>query len=84
MYLPFQLINIYAQDSFALFHIPVGTLLVCGSITLLSEGGTRVRLFLLFGMVTHCALDVLFTEVSGRLPYPVSWETWQLVLNGGR
>ena len=47
--------------------------------TLLSEVGTRVRLFLLFGMVTHYALDVLFTEVSGRLPYLVSWETWQLV-----
>jgi hypothetical protein len=33
----------------------------------------------LFGMVTHYALDVLFTEVSGRLPYLVSWDTWQLV-----
>jgi hypothetical protein len=84
LYLPLQLLGIYAQDSLALFHIPIGTLLVCGFGALLFEEGTRVRVFLLlaFGMVTHYALDVLLIHVSGGLVllYPLSWQTWQLQL----
>jgi hypothetical protein len=82
LYLPLQLLGIYAHDSFALFHIPVGTLLVCGLGALLLEEGTRVRVFLLFafGMITHYALDLLLIHVSGGLAllYPLSWGTWQL------
>jgi hypothetical protein len=67
-----------------LFHIPIGTLLVCGLCALLFEEGTRVRVFLLFtfGMVTHYALDVLLIHVSGGLMllYPLSWDTWALQL----
>jgi hypothetical protein len=84
LYLPLQMLGIYAQDSLALFHIPIGTLLVCGVCALLFEDGTRVRVFLLFtfGMATHYALDVLLIKVSGGLMllYPLSWETWQLQL----
>jgi hypothetical protein len=84
LYLPLQVLGIYAQDSLALFHIPVGTLLVCGVCALLFEEGTRVRVFLLFafGMVTHYALDVLLIHVSGGLAllWPLSWETWALQL----
>jgi hypothetical protein len=84
LYLPLQLLGIYAQDSLAFFHIPIGTLLVCGLGALLFEEGTRLRVFLLFvfGMATHYALDVLLIHVSGGLTllYPLSWETWQLQL----
>ena len=84
LYLPLQMLGIYAQDSLALFHIPVGTLLVCGVCALLFEEGTRVRVFLLFafGMATHYALDVLLIHVSGGLAllWPLSWETWALQL----
>ena len=84
LYLPLQVLGIYAQDSLALFHIPVGTLLVCGVCALLFEEGTRVRVFLLFafGMVTHYALDVLLIHVSGGLAllWPLSWQTWALQL----
>ena len=34
LYLPLQLMGIYAQDALALFHIPIGTLLVCGLVCL--------------------------------------------------
>ncbi|MGZ4853371.1 MAG: metal-dependent hydrolase [Halobacteriota archaeon] len=81
-YLPLQLIGVNAVDVLALFHIPVGTLLVCGLCALLFEAGTRKRVFLLFafGMVTHYALDVLLISVTGglMLGYPLSWEMWQL------
>jgi len=84
LYLPLQLIGVYAQDSLALFHIPAGTVIVCGLCALLFEGGTRVRVFLLFafGMGTHYALDVLLMHVTGGIVflYPLSWETWQLQL----
>lgn len=84
LYQPLQLLGIYAQDSLALFHIPIGTLLVCGLAALLFEEGTRVRVFLLFafGMITHYTLDVLLIHVSGGLAllYPLSWERWQLQL----
>jgi hypothetical protein len=84
LYLPLQFVGIYAQDALTLFHIPIGTLLVCGLAALLFEEGTRVRVFLLFafGMATHYALDVLLIHVSGAfmLLYPLSWETWALQL----
>ena len=84
LYLPLQVIGVYAQDSLALFHIPVGTLLVCGMCALLFEQGTRVRIFLLFafGMATHYVLDVLLIHVSGGLALlcPLSWQTWALQL----
>jgi hypothetical protein len=39
--LPLQILGIHAQDSLAFFHIPVGTLLVCGMCILLFEEVTR-------------------------------------------
>ena len=82
--LPLRLIGVNAVDVLALFHIPVGTLLVCGLCALLFEERTRERVFLLFafGMVTHYALDVLLISVTGGLvlAFPLSWEMWQLDL----
>lgn len=82
--LPLRLIWVNAGDALMLFHIPIGTLLVCGLCALLFEVGTRERVFLLFafGMVTHYALDALLISVTGGLVllYPLSWETWQLDL----
>jgi hypothetical protein len=84
LYLPLRLIGVNAGDALMLFHIPIGTLLVCGLCALLFEEGTRERAFLLFafGMVTHYALDGLLISVTGGLVllYPLSWETWQLDL----
>jgi len=71
-------------DYLAPFHIPIGTLLMCGLGALLFEEGTRTRVFLLFtfGMATHYALDALLKHVTGGIMflYPLSWETWQLQL----
>jgi hypothetical protein len=84
LYMPLRLIWTNAGDALMLFHIPVGTLLVCGLCALLFEAGTRERVFLLFtfGMVTHYALDALLISVTGGLvlAFPLSWETWQLDL----
>ena len=82
--LPLRLIGVNAEDALMLFHLPVGTLLVCGLCALLFEAGMRKRVFLLFafGMMMHYALDVLLISVTGGLVllYPLSWETWQLDL----
>ncbi len=84
LYLPLQLFSVHAEDVLMLFHIPVGTMLVCGLCALLFEEGTRIRVFLLFafGMVTHYALDAPLISVTGGLflAFPLSWETWQLDL----
>src|SRR5665647_2951139 len=58
-YLPRRLIWTNAGDALMLFHIPIGTLLVCGLCALLFEAGMRKRVFLLFafGMMLHYALD---------------------------
>jgi hypothetical protein len=75
---------VHAQDSLALFHIPIGTLLACALCAPLFEEGIRLRVFLLlaFGMVTHFALDVILINTSGGLVllYPLSWNTWHLDL----
>src|SRR5450756_1859987 len=39
LYLPLQFIDVYAQDSLALFHIPIGTALVCALCALSSKRG---------------------------------------------
>jgi len=82
--LPLRLFWPNAGDALALFHIPVGTLLVCGLCALLFEEGTRERVLLLFvfGMVTYYALDMLLISVTGglMLAYPLSWGMWQLDL----
>jgi len=84
LYFPLQVIGVYAQDSLALFHIPIGTALVCALCALLFEEGIRVRVFLLFalGIVTHYALDVILINVSGGLMLlnPLSWNAWHLDL----
>jgi hypothetical protein len=84
LYLPLQVMGVHAQDSLALFHIPIGTALVCALCALLFEKGIRVRVFLLFavGIVTHYALDVILINVSGGLMllYPLSWNAWHLDL----
>jgi len=84
LYLPLRLIWANAGDALMLFHIPAGTLLVCGLCALLFEAGMRKRVFLLFafGMMMHYALDVLLISVTGGLMllYPLSWETWTLDL----
>jgi hypothetical protein len=84
LWLPLQIIDVYAQDSLALFHIPIGTALVCALCALLFEEGIRLRVFSLFafGMVTHYALDILLIYVGGGLAllYPLSWNAWHLDL----
>ena len=30
LYLPLKMVGVYAADALALFHVPVGTVLVCG------------------------------------------------------
>jgi len=84
LYPPLQVIGVHAQDSLALFHIPIGTALVCALCALLFEEGIRARVFLLFafGLVTHYALDVILINVSGGLVllYPLSWNAWHLDL----
>jgi LexA-binding, inner membrane-associated putative hydrolase len=84
LWIPLSEIYVNAQNSLALFHIPIGTALVCALCALLFEEGTRAHVFSLFaiGMVTHYALDVILIYVGGGLMllYPLSWNMWHLDL----
>lgn len=84
LYLPLREIWDSAGDALALFHIPIGSLFVCGLCALFFEEGTRWRAFLLFalGMATHYLLDVILISVGGGVAvvFPLSWETWHLDL----
>jgi len=63
-------------------HMPVGSLIIAGIISLFFRDKKMVFIFLVFGIVTHFSLDLLLTYVSGGiyLFYPFSWDTYQLRL----
>ncbi|MGF7119175.1 metal-dependent hydrolase [Methanobacterium oryzae] len=80
IYIPLELLGIYAQDIIMPIHLPIGSLIMAAIISLFFKEKKTIFLFLIFGVFTHFALDSLLTYVSGGmlLLFPFSWQTWQL------
>ena len=63
-------------------HLPVGSLIIAGIISLLFQNKKTTFLFLSLGVATHYVLDMLNYNVSGgmALLYPFYWGQWQFHL----
>ena len=66
----------------ATIHTPLGSLILGATLSLLFKDKKTVFLFLLLGILTHFALDILMSYYSGGtyLLYPFSWNQWQIGL----
>ena len=71
-------IDIY--EYLAPLHLPSGSFLLAGIISLLFPEKKKAFLFLGLGVITHYSLDIILEHVSGGiyLFYPFSWWQWQL------
>jgi len=63
-------------------HLPLGTLIIAGMVSLFFQDKRTAFLFFVLGAATHYTLDLLLFNVSGgiALLYPFYWEEWQLDL----
>ena len=63
-------------------HLPAGSLLIAGMISLLFKERKTAFLFLSLGVATHFILDLLLYNVSGGIAlfFPFYWGMWQLDL----
>jgi hypothetical protein len=75
-----KFIGIDAYDYLSTLHIPSGSIIVAGIISLLFPEKKKAILFLGLGVLTHYCLDIILEHVSGGiyLFYPFSWWQWQL------
>lgn len=80
IYIPLDFFGVYLQYFIYPIHLPLGSLIMAALITLLFRDKKMVFVFLIFGFLTHYALDSLLTYVSGgmELLFPFSWAEWQL------
>lgn len=65
---------------FTTLHTPLGSSLLAAMLGLLFKDKKSAFLFLLLGILTHFALDLLMSYYSGGiyLLYPLSWTQWQI------
>jgi hypothetical protein len=63
-------------------HLPVGSFIIAGIISLLFKDKKTAFLFLSLGVVIHFALDLLLYNVSGGIAlfFPLYWGAWQMDL----
>ena len=77
-----QFIGIDATDYFEILHIPTGSVIVAGMLSLFFPERKKAFLFLGLGVLTHYVLDSSLEHVSGGmyLLFPLNWLQWQLEL----
>ncbi len=77
-----QFLGIDVKDYFEPIHMPTGSVIVAGMISLFFPAKKKTFLFLGLGVLTHYVLDLLLEHVSGGiyLLFPFSWGQWQLEL----
>ena len=74
-YLGYNFWNLYTP-----IHLPIGSFIIAGMISLFFQEKKTVFLFLSLGVVTHYALDVLMVGPGMYLSYPFYWGHWQFEL----
>lgn len=79
-----DVLGVAAWDLLDVLHMPVGSLLSAALISALFLRPSETFPFLVFGVGTHYALDMLLGHVSGGMLmlFPLSWGTYQLGLIG--
>jgi hypothetical protein len=78
--LVFKFFGLDLSEYLSVIHIPTGSVVVAGMISLLFQEKKKTFLFLGLGIVTHYCLDIFLEHVSGGiyLLFPFSWFQWQL------
>ena len=74
--LPLSYLNLNESIFIMPFHLPVGSLLLAGMVSLFFRDRKMIFLFLTLGVATHYLLDLLLVNLGGgmELLYPLSWE----------
>ncbi len=78
--IPLGFMGIHAENFLMPLHMPVGSIIVASIFTLFFKERKIVLSFLLLGVLTHYALDLLLTNLNSGiyLLFPFSWNSWQL------
>lgn len=71
-----EYLGIYIGDFIYPIHLPIGSLIIASMIALFFKERKTVFLFVIFGALTHYALDVFLVNLNGGMPliFPFSWE----------
>ena len=77
-----EYLGVATWDFITPIHLPLGSVIIAAMMSLFFKERKVVFLFLTLGIITHYALDLLETDLSGGmyLLYPLTWNQWQLGL----
>jgi len=78
--LVFKMFGMDLSEYLSIIHIPTGSVIVAGMLSMLFPDKKKTFLFLGLGILTHYCLDMVLEHVSGGiyLFFPFNW--WQLQL----
>lgn len=78
--LVFKMLSVDLSEYLSIIHIPTGSVIVAGMLSMLFPDKKKTFLFLGLGILTHYCLDMLLEHVSGGiyLLFPFNWWQWQL------
>lgn len=78
--LPLQFLHINLRYIIAPLHLPVGSLVVAGILSLFFQNYKKVFVFLSFGITLHFMLDLLLINLVGGIYifFPFNWDYWSL------
>ena len=78
IYLVLRLIGIQGQSFLTPIHLPLGSILIAGIISLFFAERKLIFFFLTLGVFTHYALDLLMLDGGMSLLYPFTPLKWQI------
>ena len=78
IYLVLRLIGIQAQSFLTPIHLPVGSIVVAGIISLFFAERKLIFFFLILGISTHYVLDLLMLNGGISFLYPFAPLKWQI------
>lgn len=77
--IPLGYMGMHIENFIAPLHLPIGSFIIASLFSLLFKEKKLVLSFLLLGVLTHYALDLLLTNLSGGiyLLFPFTWNYLQ-------
>lgn len=73
-----QQFGIYMESFLSPVHLPAGSILIAAILSLFFDKSRSIFLFLIFGIITHYALDILIFSGGMELLYPFSSIKFQI------
>ena len=78
IYLILDRVGIQIENFLIPIHLPLGSILIAGIISLLFAERKLIFFFLILGVFTHYALDLLMLDGGMSLLYPFTTLKWQI------